>query len=361
MEEEQMTLEAEFDIVEPDIEKPEFEVVESDGVAKVEITNFSDPIMEPSQVGSTVELRKSVVYGSARININEMTAYVDKKIAEVKALDIATADTKDIKATQAQLNKLAISLNDARIALDKEWTEPFKVLVADPIKELIKKIEDGKKPVADKLAEIDGKRIAARQQEIAEIKTERLSKESETVHAAVAKMEWFDDPKWLNSTTTAKKIGAEIDEKVTKIVVDLKAFVGVFGPQLLESYIRTGDLGRTLAERDRLKAAAEEYNRVEAERRAERERRVEEQRIEAERLKAVRDQYVNTAEEDAQRPTIGNPNYVFPGSDTVPKKEQLFIYGFEVRCTAAQRNALSAYLRDNNIPTKKIKEQEVQA
>ena len=367
-------IEAEFDIVEPQVEVPEFEVVEANGVKKVEITNFVDPVVKPSEVGTSVELRKLVVLGNARININEMTAYVDKVIADAKAVDISAADEREIRSTQVSLNKLRKELNDARIALNKEWMSPFDSFIADPIKGLVEKIDKGKAPIAEKLQEILAAWEAGRNKEIDEIKLERLSKESEVVHEFVNSLSWFFNPKWLNKTTSIKAITVEIDEKVTRIVTDLKAIEGTFGSQLLEFYAKSGDLGQTLAERDRLVKVAEEYERVKAEQEA---RRLEDERIAAEKAQKLEEERQRAkAEEDARKaaleaefgsPTVGKSDYIPPPSLAgEPQKEEAVtgeserIYTFEVRCTAAQMKLIAEFINSQKIKANLVKNEEVQ-
>ncbi len=343
-------IEAEFDILEPDVEvkKPAFEVVEADGVTKVEILDFDDPEIKPSEVGKSVALRKAVVLGNARININELTAYVENKIAEVGAMDIATAEEKDIRAAQADMNRLAKELSDERISLNKEWMSPFDSFIADPIKELVEKIEKGKQPIADKLKELTELWEKSRLKDIKDIKDERLAKESEIIHKYVNKLSWFDNPRWMNKTFTAKKMGEEVDEKVTKIVTDLKALEGAFESQLIELYAEHGDLGKTILERDRLQKAAEEYARVQKERELAKQEQEARELEEQERLRAVRDAA-------AGKPTIGVPDYELPEAEK-PKEAERTVYKFEIKATQEEMKTIAQFINSLGVPANLIKE-----
>ena len=192
-------IQAEFDIIEPELNKPTFEVVDDNGVQKVEIIGFLDPEVSASDMeGREVTVRKSIVLGNGRININELTAYVENKVASVKSMDVATADEKDVKAAQSTLNKTAKELSDVRIAMQKVWSEPFNENIADPIKKLVAFIDEQKKPIADKLSDLAKAYEDARKADIKEIKDERFSKETEAVDAYIRTLPWFDDTKWLN-------------------------------------------------------------------------------------------------------------------------------------------------------------------
>ena len=268
-------IQAEFDIIEPELSKPTFEVVDDNGVQKVEIIGFSDPEVTPQDVaGREVTVRKSIVLGNGRININELTAYVENKVAEVKSMDVATADEKDIKAAQSTLNKTAKELSDVRIAMQKVWAEPFNQNIADPIKKLVAYIDEQKKPVADKLSEIQRAFEDSRKAEIAEIKAERLAKEPESVDKYIRTLPWFDDEKWLNKGATGKKIASELDAKVVQIAADITA-IGMlnegnpFGPQLMAEYRDNGgNLAQTLLKSKELEEAAQRFARMEEERKA---------------------------------------------------------------------------------------------
>jgi hypothetical protein len=268
-------VQAEFEIVEPTLTKPTFEVVDDNGVQKVEIIGFSDPEVTPQDVaGREVTVRKAIVLGNGRININELTAYVENKVAEVKSMDVATADEKDIKAAQSTLNKTAKELSDVRIAMQKVWAEPFNQNIADPIKKLVAYIDEQKKPVADKLSEIQRAFEDSRKAEIAEIKAERLAKEPESIDKYIRTLPWFDDEKWLNKGATGKKIASELDAKVVQIAADITA-IGMlnegnpFGPQLMAEYRDNGgNLAQTLLKSKELEEAAQRFARMEEERKA---------------------------------------------------------------------------------------------
>jgi len=347
-------IQAEFDIIEPELNQPKFSVVETNGVSKVEILGFDDPEITPAQLGGReVSVRKAIILGNGRINTNELTAFVQNKVASVKALDVATADEKDIKKAQATLNKTAEELSDVRIAMQKVWAEPFEQNIALPIKKLVTFINEQKKPISDKLVEISVALQNAQAKIIGEAKAERLAKEPEEVDRYIASLSWFDDAKWLNKGSTEKKITAEVDAKVTQIAADLKA-IGMlnadnpFGPQLMETYRNNGgNLAQTLLKRQELEEAARQYAKMQADLAAKKEaERIEREKVEAE-AKAKRESFAQggTVVIGAVPPPKFMQNdkpEIFveitpdvavdlPPVEPVPLEEKLYITTFEVK------------------------------
>ena len=139
-------IQAEFEIVEPELNHPQYEVVDDNGVPKVQILGFDDPEITPQELdGREVAVRKAIVLGTGRININELTAYVEGMITRVASMDVDKADEADVKQAQADLNRLAKELSDNRKSLETEWKSPFDMFIADPIKKLVLRIEAEKK------------------------------------------------------------------------------------------------------------------------------------------------------------------------------------------------------------------------
>ena len=370
-------VQAEFEIVEPELTKPTFEVVDENGVQKVEIIGFFDPEVTPEDVaGREVTVRKSIVLGNGRININELTAYVENKVAAVKAMDVTTADEKDIKAAQATLNKTAKELSDVRIAMQKVWAEPFNQNIADPIKKLVAYIDEQKKPVADKLDEIQRVFETARKAEIAEIKAERLAKESESVDRYIRSLPWFDDEKWLNKTVTAKKIASELDAKVVQVVADITA-IGMlnegnpFGPQLMDEYrSNNGNLARTLMKSKELEEAAQRYARMEEERKAkEAEDAAERERAEAE-AKAKREAFaeggtVTIGTTEPPKFMRDEPEVVVPipteqAVDLPPVKgpEKQYVVTFKMKGTTSDLAKVIEYMRSIGVKSQFVSQEE---
>lgn len=352
-------IQAEFEIVEPELSKPEFVVVEEDGVSKVEILGFDDPEIQATDIdGREVTIRKAVVLGNARININELTAFVKDKVARVASLDVATADESDVKKAQAELNKTATELNADRIALQKMWMQPFEDHIASPIKKLVDYINTEKKPIADKLDEIKNAFQVARQAEIDEFKAERLSRESESVERYIRSLPWFDDPAWLNKSVKSKKISEEVDAKASRIVTDITA-IGMlnsnnpFGAQLMDVYrFNGGDLGKTLLERDRLQQAAEQYERIQAERKA---------KEEAEKASFSQAGVIEVGTKEMPKFMGANePEAVvdLPPVKGAPEAEKMYVVTFEVKATKSDVAKIITYMNEIGVRSRFVSQRE---
>lgn len=287
-------IQAEFEIEEVELEKPTYSVIEEDGLPKIQITGFSDPeISDPEAIkalaNTEVTLRKIMVLGDVRMNVNEVGAFVQGTIDKVASLDIATADEKEIKRGQANLNKLDQNLNRSRIDLQKAWMAPFEERFTNPIKELQKRIDDAKAPIAKKLTDIQEAWLKKKTEEIEEIKSERLAKESEEIEKFIRSCPWFDNEKWLLKSfapNNNNKIIEDVDARTLAAVNDISA-LGLFNadnvhaPAMLNDYRAHGSLSKALLLKEELEKQRLEYLRMEEERKA-RQKAQEEARLAAE-------------------------------------------------------------------------------
>ena len=371
-------IQAEFEIVEPVINIPTFEVVDDNGVKKVEITGFDDPKVKPSDVaGREITVRKAIVLGNARININELTAYVESKIQSVAKIDVNTADEVEVKKAQSELNTLSKELNDSRIALDKEWKTPFENFIADPIKKLVKRIDDEKKPIADKIKSIKDSWEQERLKDIEEVKTERLAKEDEPVDKYIRTLPWFFDQKWLNKTTwgsngnSATKVTKEIDDKVVGIVNDLNV-IGMlnsdnpFGSQLMNEYkANEGDLAKTLLKKQELEEASKRYEEIQKQQAVKKEtERLEQERLEAE-AKEKRENARREESDKKEEPLVvhvGNvepPSFFkeeveLPPENPDENKVKIYVTTFKVKSTYEELALIVGYMNQINVKSKMI-------
>ena len=369
-------VQAEFEIVEPTLTKPTFEVVDDNGVQKVEIIGFEDPKVSASDIaGREVTVRKSIVLGNGRININELTAYVENKVAEVKSMDVATADEADIKKAQATLNKTAKELSDVRIAMQKVWAEPFNQNIADPIKKLVAYIDEQKQPIADKLTEMQKAFEDSRKAEIAEIKAERLAKEPESIDTYIRTLPWFDDEKWLNKGATGKKIASELDAKVVQIAADITA-IGMlnegnpFGPQLMAEYRDNGgNLAQTLLKSKELEEAAQRYARMEEERKARLAAEAEQKAKAEAEAKAQREAFqeggivIGAVDppkfmRDEPEMAVSLPTEQVVDLPPVKEPEKLVIVTFKMKGTVSQIADVAAYIKSIGMKSQFVSQEE---
>lgn len=298
-------IQATFEIEEPELKMPQFEVQSENGQQRVRILDFVDPVIEDEQAKKQLALskpmvRKAIILGDAAFNINEISAYVDAVVDGVNALDIKTADEKEVKKAQSDLNSVADDLNQARIMMQKVWMEPFDRHVKDPIDRQIQRIKDTKAPIAKILTDLKETQLKERQSFIAEAKAERFAKESEQVDKFIRTCTWFDDEKWLLKGTTPKKITEQIDQKTTQVVTELMALDvfssdNPYAAQVQEKYRQTGNLAQCITYQTELEEQQRKYEAFQAEQKAKRAQEEAERLEKEEKDKADRERAMQNA------------------------------------------------------------------
>ncbi len=177
-------------------------------------------------------------------------------------------DAKSAADQKAKLNSLSKKMNDARIAYEKEWMQPFngfKEIVRESV-ELIKSCTNQLDAV---VKEFENKEKEAKKAEIIEI--------WKTYDFNLVSLEKIFNDKWLNKTYKTKQIHDDIANIIDRITGDLQS-IEQFGEDtdtLKELYLTTLDLQATLRRgaelRENRKRLAEEEARkaqIEAEKQA---------------------------------------------------------------------------------------------
>lgn len=197
--------------------------------------------------------------GSLTTNAKEIRDLVKAALPKYDISNYSSDDIAKAKADKALLNKAQKTLNDKRIAFEKEFMAPFgefKEVVADTcklIKDAVSKIdtvikEDEQRSRDEKKASIDAL------PEIQEF--EALGISIQTI--------WNE--KWLNKTTSLKSISTEIAEKTKAVKTDLetlKSFAEDYDV-LVVRYKESLNLNDTVAYANQLKAQREATKAAEA-------------------------------------------------------------------------------------------------
>lgn len=197
-------------------------------------------------------------------NYEELKAELEKKMDEY-ATCVYTDDTiKLAKADRAELNKLRKSINDKRLELERAYNKPFAEFKAK-VNEII--------GIIDKPVEIIDRRVK-------EYEAEQKEKRKAEVQEFIATMENADlissawDEKWLNASTTMKKVKEEIAEMDSRFARDLNVLkeFSEYSFEAIEKYKQTRDLTAAIEETKRLAEQARrkaEYEALKAQREAE--------------------------------------------------------------------------------------------
>ena len=247
---------------------------------------------------------KEKTLGNLVTNAKDIKAYVAEKLKEYSVENCESV--KDAANKKAEINNAIKTLNDRRIALEKEWNLPFQ-----EFKEIIAETTGMMKTVSSNLD------VIVKEQENREKEAKKAS--IEELWAAkrfnLVPLARIFNVKWLNKTTKLTSVDVELDDIIKRINGDL-ASLDAFGEDtatLKDLYLSTLNLQITLSKGAELKANRERLAAMEAQRKIEAEK--EQEAIPAEITnKTVRPETVKPVEEE-------NPE---------PKEQEKQVYKFNI-------------------------------
>lgn len=192
------------------------------------------------------KITQQTVPGAITFNYEELKAEITEKAKLYETLVYTDKNIADAKNDRASLNKLKKALNDERLRREREFMAPFEDFKAK-VNEIIKIID---KPVA-----IIDKQVKDFEEQ------EKIRKRGavEALFAGIQKPEWLKleqiwNEKWLNKTASISAIEEEIKARVAHIETEQAtlATLGDFAFEAAEVYRQTLDLGRAIAEGQKL-------------------------------------------------------------------------------------------------------------
>lgn len=149
-------------------------------------------------------------------NYEELKQELAERVQDYKTV-VYTADTiKTAKADRAKLNALKKSLNDERIRLEKEYMEPFQVFKTQ-VTDLVMIVDDAAKAIDKQVKDYEELQKQKKYESIKELFESLFSAELPWL-----KLEQIMDDKWLNATTTTKKVEDAMNEIKAKILSDME-------------------------------------------------------------------------------------------------------------------------------------------
>ncbi len=235
---------------------------------------------------------KEKTLGNLVTNAREIKGYVEEKLKEYN-VDDYTGDAKQAAKDKAELNNAAKTLNDRRIALEKEWNNPFQEF-KDIVNETCKLITTASGKLDVIVKEQESREKAAKREQVEELWSKKKF--------SLVTLDRVFNTKWLNKTYKLTAIDFEMDEIIKKIEGDL-ASLDAFGQDtavLKDLYLSNLNLQITLNKGAELKANRERLAEMEAKKKAEEERRAAE-------MQKVKEQAAEV-EEDKEEPTY-NVNF----------------------------------------------------
>nr|WP_315441786.1 DUF1351 domain-containing protein [uncultured Treponema sp.] len=206
---------------------------------------------------------KEKTLGSLVTNANDIKKYVSEKLKEY-SVDNYTGGAKQAATDKAEINNAIKTLNDRRIALEKEWNMPFQ-----EFKGIITETIDMMKSASSKLDVI----VKSEENKEKEEKRYKILELWEAKKFNLVTLDRIFNTRWLNKTYKLATIDVELDDFISRINGDL-ASLDAFGEDtavLKDLYLSTLNLQATLNKGAELKANRERLLAMEAQKKAEEE------------------------------------------------------------------------------------------
>jgi len=229
---------------------------------------------------------KEKTLGSLVTNANDIKKYVSEKLKEY-SVDNSTGGAKQAATDKAEINNAIKTLNDRRIALEKEWNMPFQ-----EFKGIITETIDMMKSASSKLDVI----VKNEENKEKEEKRYKILGLWEAKKFNLITLDRIFNTRWLNKTYKLATIDVELDDIISRINGDL-ASLDAFGEDtavLKDLYLSTLNLQATLNKGAELKANRERLIAMEAQKKAEEEAK---KAAAAEKQKEVQESEVETSED----------------------------------------------------------------
>lgn len=222
-------------------------------------------------------------------NYEELKAEITEKAKTYETMVYTDDQIKLAKSDKTKLNHLKKALNDERIAREREYMKPFNEFKSQ-INEIIS--------IIDKPVSIIDKQV----KEYDQIKKrEKAKKCLELFEELNCNYDWLDyskvsNPKWTNTTFTLKKVQEEIEGKLEQIENDLNTLSSLeaFSFEAIEEYKISLDVGKAIAEGQRLVAIQKRKEEMER-------RKAEQERIQKENERKAQELAQQLAKQEQQR------------------------------------------------------------
>jgi len=193
-------------------------------------------------------IKKTTFPEAIEFNYEELKQEIVATSAKYANMVYTDETMKEAKADRAKLNKFCDALSAERIKVKKKCLEPYD--------DFEKKIKELTGIVGEPIREIDDQVKAYEQKQKEEKKAQieeiwETEKSELTADIPLAKI-W--DEKWLNTSTSIKKVKEDIRDAIGKINTDLKTLgmLPDFAFEAKEYYLRTLDITAAITEGKRL-------------------------------------------------------------------------------------------------------------
>lgn len=202
----------------------------------------------------------SETIGSLTTNAEQIRDFVKRRISEYSLDNYNENNIAQAKEDKAKLNKAKKALNDKRIELEKSFMQPFNGF-KEIVTETVNLINDAVKGIDSVVKKSEQKAKNEKREQI-----EKVAEELGVEQAGI-KLDLIFDSKWLNKSTSLKKVKEEITAKLAAINSDLetlKTFAEDYDV-LVVRYKESLDLKQTVVYANQLKAQREASKTAEEE------------------------------------------------------------------------------------------------
>lgn len=225
-------------------------------------------------------------------NFAELKQEITSKAELYKNMVYTDDSIKEAKADKATLNKFITALEDKRKEVKKQCLQPYEEFEKQ-IKELVAIVDEPVKLIDQQVKNYEEKKKADKLEKIKEF------------WESVEHPEWLTcgkifDQKWLNATTSMKKVQESITERLKQICSDMDTLNSLpeFAFEAVEEYKQSLDVNRAIAEGQRLADIQRRKQEAEAAKAVEEERKA----AEAEKQQAAQHDPVVTEEKTPPQP-----------------------------------------------------------
>lgn len=199
-------------------------------------------------------------------NFDELKADIAERVEHYNHLVVTEDTIKEAKDDRAKLNNLKKTIDRARINTKKVYMTPLNSFEAK-IKEITLLIDEPIKAIDTQLDVYEDKRKKEKAAEIVAAYEEIIQDDLKEIIPLVR----IQDAKWLNKSTTMKKVTDDLEAWNTRVNADLLALDTVeeeYKIAVKQKYIDTLDVSKAISHRDQLRAAEEAFRAREEERKA---------------------------------------------------------------------------------------------
>ena len=290
---------------------------------------------ERESSGGQLEVRINQQIGLLDWNFDELNRQLDEQLAKYDDLTFTDAEMNDAKKVRANLNKVAKVINDRKIAVKKEFCEPYERF-ADQAKALTGKIQAVSGKIDQQVKDFEARQKEAKRQQIADWW------EANGIKGVQLRRVW--DERYLNTGYSEQAWIADLSAKKERTRQEL-AVISQMTPAekvdwCLSRYLQSLDLAETFSAWEREQESRRQAEEMKA-------------RLEAEKAERARREAEKPADEEIPTPAKKSPET--NEKPAIPaNKEVWWTYTVEIQGTAEDLRWFGEQIRARKSLTMKV-------